>query len=343
MARGGLYRTDVEKARSALIAQGKHPSVDAVRVALGNTGSKTTIHRYLKEIDAEEGSDRKVAVSDALLDLVARLAAQLHAEADALIAAEKATCSAAVAAAQQIAQQRTQEAGQVRDELQRTETVLAQERHDHGVSRQQLVDASVRLSQFEERAAGLAQQVESANAHALSLEKKHEHAREALEHYRVSVKEQRDQEQRRHEHQVQELQLELRKANESINEKNHQVLQLNRDNARLTELVSQRDKEIVDFKSKARDHQRELNELRPFATAHQVLEAKFAAEHQAAAALRGELETARLETRQAHQDRHQSDHEVIRLTARLAAVEESLARNAPKGADALTTPATAAP
>ncbi|WP_425612332.1 DNA-binding protein [Xanthomonas translucens] len=32
------------------VQQGKHPSVDAVRVALGNTGSKTTIHRYLKEL-----------------------------------------------------------------------------------------------------------------------------------------------------------------------------------------------------------------------------------------------------------------------------------------------------
>ncbi len=49
MARGGLYKSDIQKARDTLRAQGKHPSVDAVRVALGNTGSKTTIHRYLKE------------------------------------------------------------------------------------------------------------------------------------------------------------------------------------------------------------------------------------------------------------------------------------------------------
>ena len=54
MARGGVYKTEVEKARNALLAQGKHPSVDALRVALGNTGSKTTIHRYLKELEAED-------------------------------------------------------------------------------------------------------------------------------------------------------------------------------------------------------------------------------------------------------------------------------------------------
>ncbi|HRG14831.1 MAG TPA: DNA-binding protein [Pseudomonadota bacterium] len=336
MARGGLYRTDVEKARSALIAQGKHPSVDAVRVALGNTGSKTTIHRYLKEIDAEEGTDRKVAVSDALQDLVARLAAQLHAEADERIAHEKLACSTTVANARQAAEQQAGLAAGLQKDLGQLETTLAQERQDHAASRQLLIDASVRLSQFEERAAGLAKQVEAASAHAQSLEKKHEHAREALEHYRVSAKEQRDQDQRRHEHQVQELQLELRKAGETLTEKNHQVLQLNRDNARLTELVSQRDKDIVDLKSEVRGQQREIEELRPIATAHEVLQAKFAAEHQASAAFRSELEAARVEIRQAHQDQQRSDHEVIRLTARLAAVEESFARTARDSANVST-------
>ena len=85
MARAGLYQSDVKKARDALLAQGRHPSVDAVRVALGNTGSKTTIHKYLKELEAEEGpSDgRKASISDALQDIVTRLAARLHEEADA--------------------------------------------------------------------------------------------------------------------------------------------------------------------------------------------------------------------------------------------------------------------
>ena len=55
MARSGLYKSEVKKARDALIAQHKHPSVDTVRIALGNTGSKTTIHKYLKELEAEDG------------------------------------------------------------------------------------------------------------------------------------------------------------------------------------------------------------------------------------------------------------------------------------------------
>ena len=51
MARGGINKAIVQKARQALLARGEHPSIDAVRIELGNTGSKTTIHRYLKELD----------------------------------------------------------------------------------------------------------------------------------------------------------------------------------------------------------------------------------------------------------------------------------------------------
>src|SRR5450830_430946 len=86
MARTGLYKSEVKKARDTLIGQGKHPSVDAVRVELGNTGSKTTIHKYLKELEEDDGGQStKVPLSDALQDLVARLAAQLQEEAEAQI------------------------------------------------------------------------------------------------------------------------------------------------------------------------------------------------------------------------------------------------------------------
>ena len=83
MARTGLYKSDVKKARDHLVGQGRHPSVDAVRVELGNTGSKTTIHKYLKELEEEDGGESaKAPLSDALQDLVARLAAQLQEEAE---------------------------------------------------------------------------------------------------------------------------------------------------------------------------------------------------------------------------------------------------------------------
>lgn len=84
MARTGLYKSDVKKARDSLIAQSLYPSVDAVRVALGNTGSKTTIHKYLRELEEEEGNGAtdKSSISEVLQELVERLAARLVEEAD---------------------------------------------------------------------------------------------------------------------------------------------------------------------------------------------------------------------------------------------------------------------
>src|SRR3546814_13337014 len=97
MARAGLYRTEVEKARDSLVAQGKHPSVDAIRVALGNTGSKSTIHRYLKELEAEGSmaAPSGVVISDTLRTLVAQLSARLVEEAAARIDEAKAQFNAA--------------------------------------------------------------------------------------------------------------------------------------------------------------------------------------------------------------------------------------------------------
>jgi len=47
MANSGINKAQVKKARDALIARGTNPSIDAVRIELGNTGSKGTIHKYL--------------------------------------------------------------------------------------------------------------------------------------------------------------------------------------------------------------------------------------------------------------------------------------------------------
>ena len=75
MARAGIYKSEVLRARDKLLATGRNPSIDAVREELG-TGSKSTIHRYLKEIEEEEGpaTGSRVAVSEALQDLVGRVA-----------------------------------------------------------------------------------------------------------------------------------------------------------------------------------------------------------------------------------------------------------------------------
>ncbi|MGP5928072.1 DNA-binding protein, partial [Pseudomonas aeruginosa] len=91
MARGGINKALVQKARQAILARGENPSIDAIRVELGNTGSKTTIHRYLKELeDADRGRNAAaLPLSEQLANLVAQLADQLKEEAQADVAQER--------------------------------------------------------------------------------------------------------------------------------------------------------------------------------------------------------------------------------------------------------------
>jgi hypothetical protein len=92
MARTGLTKSQVKATREQLIAEGRHPSADAVRLALGNTGSKSTIHKYLKELEAEDGVQLvpRADTVGALQALVDQLADKLHEAAERRIAALRA-------------------------------------------------------------------------------------------------------------------------------------------------------------------------------------------------------------------------------------------------------------
>ncbi len=151
-------------------------------------------------------------------------------------------------------------------QLQRCETALQAEREAGDAARSEVARRTTELAQLEERICGLTVRVAEHDAHAKSLEHKHEHAREALEHYRTSVKDQREQEQRRHEHQVQELQVALRQANEALTAKNHDLMQLNRENGQWLERQTRLERELAQARQRADAQQRERDALRLAAT-----------------------------------------------------------------------------
>ena len=331
MARGGLYKSDIQKARDTLRAQGKHSSVDAVRVALGNTGFKTTIHRYLKELEEEEGQGlgAKVAVSDALQDLVGRLAARLHEEAESVVTEAQQRFTAQLQERTQALEHAQQEAAALSTQLQRTETTLHDEKTAHTATQQTLADRVTEVAQLSERIAGLTARVVEHEAHAKSLEEKHAHAREALEHYRTSVKEQREQEQRRHEHQVQELQVMLRQANEALNAKNHELLQLNRDNSQWLERHRRLERELAEARRGIEAHQKELDALRLTAAEHKALLGRWTEDAQALESGKAELASVRAEATKERGRREQAEADALRVGVRLETLEQLLAQLKP--------------
>jgi len=235
MARAGLNKFHVQQARNALRARGINPSVDAVRVELGNTGSKTTIHRYLRELDDEEATQLgdEALLSNVLKEMVGRMATRLRDE--ALQRADDAnrgwqTEKAQLAAQLNAAQTRLDELGASKLAL---KAQLESERAAHTDTKANLHNAELRAERFEQQAKGLMLQLDENQKHLASLEEKHLQAREALEHFRTAAKEQREQEQLRHDAQVQQLQAELRMLNQTLIVKQNDITQLNRDNAGL--------------------------------------------------------------------------------------------------------------
>lgn len=245
MARGGINKALVQKARQAILARSENPSIDAIRVELGNTGSKTTIHRYLKELeDADRGRNAiALPLSEQLSNLVNLLADQLKEEAQAAVAQEREQLARErldyqnqVRQAESCIQQLEGQCAELTEQLQGVQQALQQEQQ----LRQQAEVENARLLQANHDQEA---RLQDRDGQIRSLEDKHQHARDALEHYRQASKEQREQEQRRHESQVQQMQLELRQLQQTLIVKQDELTQLNRDNARLLAEARQQQKD----------------------------------------------------------------------------------------------------
>lgn len=263
MARGGVNLAVVQKARNSLLVRGVYPSIDAVRVEIGNTGSKTTIARYLKQLETpgadatprERMSAALRGVVETLLDQVQEEGNQVYLEARAefdyerkLLVERAETLENKLAELQrQFDAQGTALAAQI-EELKVTHSSLQSELTRNAAISLQCTDLQVRLGERDEQ--------------IRSLEEKHVHARGALEHYRESVKEQRDQDQRRHEAQVHQVQIENRKLQESLVVKQDESTRLNRDNERLLGEARQQSKELRSQRDQLLDLTAQVQQLR---------------------------------------------------------------------------------
>ncbi|AMO68431.1 putative cointegrate resolution protein T [gamma proteobacterium BDW918] len=235
MARGGINKALVLKAREEVLKKGQNPSIDTIRIALGNTGSKSTIHRYLKELEEESAikMDDASLLSQPIKELVTRLAAGLREEANVIVEQQ------AVKFEQQLQDLRAQnsESTQALEALNKKYTSQSDTLECLETA---LVGKNAAVAKFEvdiakatQTEAKLTALLKEKQTQIESLEEKHHHNREALEHYRQSVKEQREQDLRRHEQQVQLLQGENRVLNQTLSLKQSDVTQLNKDNSRL--------------------------------------------------------------------------------------------------------------
>lgn len=227
MARDGITKHQVQQVRNELIAQGRHPSVELVRSELG-TGSNTTILKYLRELEVDEKGrlDNLSALSDELGQFVGHLAQRLQEEAMQRIQTTEERHNLVVA-------ERQRQLDVLRQELMAISEHRDKLEHQHREALAQIEELkharhqdALQLSSVAAENRYLSGTIQDKEKHIQSLEEKHTHARQALEHYRESVKTQREQEQHRHDQQVQQLQAELRLSHQALSVKQQECTTL---------------------------------------------------------------------------------------------------------------------
>jgi len=320
MARAGIYKSEVVRARNNLLAIGRYPSIDAIRGELGNTGSKGTIHRYLKEIEEEEGGSTgtQVAVSEAIQDLAGRLAERLHEEADQHLAALTDKHKAEIAALNDTIAALRNEVESFRSQSERQAVELAAEKVAHTETLATLQEEKIVRAQMSQRIQDMEGQQAKDEAHRVSLEEKHQHAREALEHFRAAAKEQREQDQRQFEQQIQFLQGELRAAKETVNAKQQELIRSHEDNTRLSSEQTHLRSELHRLETEIRPLRTAREQLAVSEVRNQQLE-----ERQAEAATR--VEKLLIETQGYAQKLEEATQASFRLEAELTAAKAVLA------------------
>lgn len=234
MAREGINKARVQTARLALMARGEHPSIDSVRIELGNTGSKTTIHRYLRELDASgpqacESTD----ISDELSALVSRLAQRLESQAQDKIDDAQARFNAAFLGKDAELKQSEKELAEVSSRLDRRTDQLKEQAASLLATRERLQTEQTQNARLSQAIEDLTARLDDNREHTRSLEEKNLHARISLEQLRKSADEQREQQQRRHEQQMQQLQTELRQMQQTHSVGQDTITLLTRENERL--------------------------------------------------------------------------------------------------------------
>lgn len=234
MAREGINKQLVQKAKLALLAQGKRPTINAVRNALGNTGSKTTISHYLKELE-EKPQATLDRLTEPLAQLVHGLSEQLQIEANeqliraqAQFSQEKSQLQSQLEAMQKHVdgQQHNLDALSARllTEQQQRQAETAQTKHlttELSLAQQRIKELNIRLQEQHT-------QIEIHNI-------EQQHASDALEQYRQAHQELHDTLLQQHAQQVAQLTIELQRNFNTLTTTQQELIELHRKNARLQE------------------------------------------------------------------------------------------------------------
>lgn len=219
MARSGVTYVEVSNAAKQLVAAGKTPTVEMVRIALG-TGSNSTINTHLRDWKARQTQVQSVATKENLPEeLIVTIKGLWNLVMDQ--AEEKITVIQQEA--KQKLEQATQELKQLQQESgqwQQQYHQIKQERdglaHEKSIIEQLLADAKIATATLTEKIIGFEQKNQEKQAYIDEMQRQNQQIQANLEHYRAAALEQRLADQQRYEQQQRQLEQTIKQINQEL-------------------------------------------------------------------------------------------------------------------------------
>jgi chromosome segregation ATPase len=229
MARPGVTYLDVANAAQQLVAAGRMPTIETIRIALG-TGSNSTLGNHLRTWKSKQDQTQQIATKENIPE--------------ELIAALKGVWERVIVQSdekiQAVQQETQQELMQLKHDVQRLQkdnTVLQQQyqqikqerdgfAHEKSAVEQLLANAKIEIATLTGKQAGLEQQNLEKQTRIDELNRQNKQVQGNLEHYRNASLEQRLADQQRYEQQQKQLEQTIQQANQELAQLRHEKLVL---------------------------------------------------------------------------------------------------------------------
>lgn len=247
MGRAGILFSHVAKAAAKLVEDGKNPTVDTVREALGGTGSKSTIAPMLKRWKAEHTEDiaeHELGVPSELLHAIKGVYDKLRSDVQQQLSVAEAAHQAALQGANDNTDQRIADNRALTDKnkamsvkLQRTEDALTRLQVEQQALHITLATAQSDNTGLQQRLTDRATEIAALNHQLTQSRAQFEHYQEATARQRSEERQAADQRCARLEQDLANAQRQTATQQSTIGHQEAQITRLVEENMQLQEVV----------------------------------------------------------------------------------------------------------
>lgn len=260
MARPGVTYHEVSMIAQRLIAAGKNPTIDAVRIELG-TGSNSTLGAHLRTFKERQTQTQRLAtkenIPEELIAVIKGLWERVMNQSEEKIQTIQQETAQDITQLRQEVQSLLQNNSDLQQQFQKTKQERDAFAHEKSTLEQLVAHSKIEAAATTEKLHGLGQKVAEKQIRIDELHTQHKQTQANLEHYRAAILEQRTSDQQRFDRQ-QKL------SEQTITHMNQKLAQADQENIAL-EKQSQK---IISENENLKLELHKLNENHQIATMH---------------------------------------------------------------------------